>query len=142
MSNVEQYAKDLQDIVDYATEFKTRVERSFGGSFKWGIGEVIQSYLSLFDRFCPFEVGDQVQLKSTCHIENIDHGWYGCGHFMVKGATAIVKERGYTDGQFTFLIAFDVETWIDDLGEPKPVERKHVFHFGENALCLADKDEK
>lgn len=138
MSDVEQYAKDLEELVAYATEFKNKVGRSCGGSFKWGVGEVLQSYRSMFDRFCPYKIGDRVQLKSSCRINDPTHGWYGCRHFLVKGAKATVRERGYTDGQFTFMIEFDNETWIDSKGKELPVTSKHVFHFGENSLVSVE----
>lgn len=134
MNDVERYAKDLLDIAGHATEFKRKIENSCGGSFKWGVEQVIKSYLSLFDRFCPYKIGDRVQLISTLNIVDENHGWYSCRHNLIKGARATVMERGYTDGRFSFMIEFDIETWINGKGVESPVTGKHVFHFAENSL--------
>jgi len=134
MANVEKYANDLKELAACATEFKGKVGSACGGSFEWGVNEVVQSYLSIFNRFCPFKIGDRVQLKSTCRITGPEHGWYGSRHFLIAGSKAVVKERGYSDGQFSFYLEFDDESWKDDKGQLHPATQKHVYHFGENSI--------
>jgi hypothetical protein len=136
MSDVERFAKDLENLVTYAQEFTSRVENACGHSFKWGVSEVLSSFRSLFDRFCPYSVGDRVKLKKDCRIDDRNHGWYGCRHFLVKGAVGTVTERGYADGNFVFFIEFDRETWINRDGNQVLVTAKHVFNFGENSIEL------
>ena len=141
MSTVESYAKDIKQLVAHVKEFKLKIDTCCGGSFAWGVEQILDSYLSLFDRFCPYYIGDRVQLKRDCDIPNSAHGWYHCRHFLVKGAKATVRERGYVDGKFTFYIEFDDESWIDSDGimYKKDDKNKHVFHFGEDALQVIDK---
>ena len=133
MADVEQYAKDLIELGSYAKEFSAKISETCGGSFEWGLNQVITSYLSMFDRFCPFTVGDKVQLTKDTKVDN-SSGWSQCVHFMKKGSTAIVRKRGYAEGRFAFHIEFDNETWIDREGNEHPVEQKHLFHFSENSL--------
>ena len=133
MSDVTRYAKELFDLAEHAQEFKEKVNSTCGGSFKWGIQEVIDSYLSMFERFCPYKIGDSVRLSKDVIVDE-NSGWWNCRHFLKKGAVATVKERGYSRGKFTFYIEFYDETWIDRNGDERPVSSKHTFHFGEGML--------
>lgn len=133
MSDVEEYAKDLIKTVNLAKEFQIEMSKSFGGSFGWCIEQVIDSYLSLFDRFSPYQIGDRVKLIKSCDV-NEDSGWYNSRHYLIKGSKATVKGRGYRDGKFTFEIMFDDETWIDREGCKKSVSQKHSFGFSETML--------
>lgn len=139
MAEVEKYAQDLLELVGYAEEFKSKVSRACGGSFKWGVNQVIDSYLSMFERFCPFSVGDRVELINDVKVEE-GSGWWGCKHFLVRGAKATVRERGYSNGKFSFHIEFDRETWMDREGNEHPVTRKHIFHFSESSLRAEQKN--
>jgi hypothetical protein len=133
MSDVEKYASEIKELYKCAEDFKNKVNRAMGGSFSWGVEQVIDSYLSMFDRFCPYKIGDRVQLKSTCKIPD-SSGWYTSRHFLTKGSKAIVRDRGYSDGQFSFFLEFDDESWIDEKGNVRPVISKHVFGFGEHSI--------
>ncbi len=129
MSNTLKYAEDLNNIKAKITELSELLNRCVG----FELNEVLESYASMFSRFCPFEVGDRVQLK-----ENIDppedSGWYGSRHFLIKGAIATVRDRGYQDGSFCFGVEFDNETWIDQDGEINPVINKHLFYLPEDSI--------
>ena len=136
MSDVESYANDLKKLAKHAVEFKQKINSVCNGEFKYGVEKVIESYLSMFERFCPFKVGDRVELTKNNVIKNKSSGWYHCQHFMKKGVTATIAKRDYLDDQFCFYIIFDNETWIDGNGFENPIkdERKHHFGFGESWL--------
>lgn len=118
MSNVEEYAKQVIDIVDLINDVNK---------------QVIDSYLSMFNRFCPFRIGDRVRLIKTLDISP-DSGWYHHRHFLTKDSPGTVVERGYSDGRFTFYVTFDNETWIDSDGNKNPVENLHWFALNEHLL--------
>jgi len=127
MSNTLEYAKRLSDIKNKVSELDSLLDNEFG----YRLNQVLESYASLFDRFCPYKVGDRVQLKETPDIPK-GSGWYGSRHFLIKGAIATVKALEYRDDLFCFGLEFDDETWIDMHGEVKPVSAKHLFYLSEN----------
>lgn len=133
MADVEKYAKELQRLSEAAKDFKATIDAACGGSFKWGVEQVVSSYLSLFDRFCPFGVGDRVELTKNVPIEE-GSGWYSCRHFLIRGARGTVRSRGYSGDKFVFDVEFDNETWIDKDGIEQPILKKHVFSFNESYL--------
>ena len=133
MSDVEKYANDLIEAVNLAKEFHTSISKRFGGSFDWSMEQVMESYLSLFDRFSPYRIGDRVKLVKTCDVDECS-GWYNSKHYLVKDSKATVKGRGYSKGEFTFDIMFDNETWIDRGGCERKVSQKHLFGFRESML--------
>lgn len=133
MADVEKYANEILEISNLTKEFQKKLSHSFGGSMQWGVEQFISSYLSLFDRFCPLSVGDRVELVRNVPVKE-SSGWYHCRHFLIKDATATVRNRGYKDDHFTFDIEFDHETWIDQEGNEQPVKNKHTFYFTEDFL--------
>jgi hypothetical protein len=133
MADVEKYAKELININKLANEFSSKIYNAFGGSVEWGINEVVSSYLSMFDRFCPFKEGDRVELVKDIDV-NESSGWYGSRHFLIRGSKGTVRGREYRKNMFTFDIEFDNETWFDGKGNEHPVERKHVFNLNETQL--------
>jgi hypothetical protein len=133
MSDVERYAKQMLSTVSKAKELVTEMNVGMGGSTEWCVGQVIESYLSMFDKYCPYKVGGRVKLKKALKIGR-DSGWWGCRHFLIKGAEGTVVKRGYGGKGFLFDIAFDDESWIDSKGTRLPVERKHTFSIGEANL--------
>lgn len=134
MADVEKYAKELSTLVEHTVEFKQKISHVCGGSFAWGMDQVVQSYLSMFDRFCPFKVGDRVVLTKAPKIPDENHGWWCCRNLLVKGATGIVKARGYSKGRFTFDVEIDNQTWVDDSGEKQPTSSSYMFCFSEDFL--------
>ena len=143
MADVEKYAKEMVEVVEAADSFKKTIANACGGSFKWGIEQVVESYLSMFDRFCPFEEGDRVELIEDYDTSN-SPGWASSKHFLIKGSKATVSDRGYRDGYFTFSVVFDNETWVDRNGCEQPVSNKHTFGFRESRLkkCDEPKEQK
>lgn len=134
MADVERYATELIELIDLVQDVRTKFQTAAGG--KWGIRQVVDSYLSMFDRFCPFAVGDRVALTKTLDISE-DSGWYSCRHFLIEGAVGTITQRGYSDGQFQFYVTFDDETWIDRDDNEQPVDDKHVFSLSESVLKKA-----
>ena len=133
MAEVERYAKDLLELGRLAKEFKTSVNSACGGSFDWGMKEVGESYLSMFDRFCPHDVGDRVELTKNVPVEQ-SSGWYPSRHFLIQGGKGTIQSRGYRDGKFSFDVEFDDETWIDSNGDEQEVSLKHVYGLNETYL--------
>jgi len=135
MSDVEKYAQELLKIKDAAKAFTTAMSKACGGSFEWGIQQVVESYLSMYDRFCPYKKGDRVQLSRNIDV-NSSSGWFHSRHFLIKGSKATVANRGYSNGAFTFDVIFDDESWIDNNGEkqPTPDSNKHTYGFAEKYL--------
>jgi len=130
MVDTVKYAENLKEVSTLAKEFAESMQRATGNSFSWGMEQMADSYISLFERFCPYEVGDRVELLKDVPCDG--SGWYTCRHFLIRGAKATVHSRGYSDGNFTFDVIFDKESWIDDSGEVHPIEtNKHTFGIGE-----------
>lgn len=131
MGNTLQYATYLNEVKAKASE----LDRLLNDELGFKLSEVLGSYASLFSRFCPYEVGDLVELKQDLDIPQ-DSGWYHCKHFLVEGAIATVKELGYRNNLFTFGLVFDNETYMDMHGETKPVEVNHLFYLSETLIKI------
>lgn len=86
----------------------------------------------------PFHEGDRVSLKRTPEI-GPDSGWRGCKHFLVQGAVGTVRTVEFYGGNFTFLVTFDDESWIDAEGKIHLAnkDRPGHFSFSEDYLQLA-----
>ncbi len=97
---------------------------------------MVDSYVSMYKRFCPFKIGDRVELLADTDTSNAP-GWDHCKHFLIKGAKATVMDRGYHKGYFSFDLSFDDESWLKD-GVPQPIITKHVFSFNENNIKVAE----
>ncbi len=132
MVDTVKYAGDLKEIARLAKEFSSSISGACGGSFEWGITEVADSYMSMFERFCPFQEGERVELVKDVPVKN-SSGWNHCRHFLIRGGKATINGCGYSDGKFMFDVVFDDETWIDE-GKEKPVHTKHTFGLNETYL--------
>jgi len=138
MVNTLKYVNDLNGIYAKIKELDKLLDR---GELGFKLEQVLGSYASLFNRFCPYKVGDRVQL-----IEDLDipegHGWYSGKHFLIKGAIATVKDVGYRNDLFSFGLEFDNESWVDyETREIIPIkEGKHLLYFAENKIerCCDD----
>lgn len=131
MSNTVKYSESLATIKDKVSELDRLLN---AGELGFKLNEVLSTHASLFNRFCPYKIGDRVQLKETLDIPK-DSGWYDCRHFLVKGAIATVKDSGYRDDLFVFGLIFDEESWVRyDTQEvvPSKDDQKHLFYLPEN----------
>jgi hypothetical protein len=143
MSDVEDYAKQIIEVGKVAVEFKAKLDKVSSGSFAWGIEELAESYISIFNRYSPYAYGDRVQLSKTLDISE-GSGWYSSRHFLIQGSKATVSSRGYRDNQFSFDVIFDDETYISTLdatkGQEFPVNSKHTYlMFERDLLPLREK---
>jgi hypothetical protein len=135
MAEVERYMKEIVGLSSKTQEISKEFNRICGGSFEWATKEIANSYLSMFDRFCPFKVGDRVRLVKDYEVTDKSHGWYHCRHFLQKGALSTIITREYENTCFTFQIEFDRETWISSEDKiERPVTCKHTFYFREDYL--------
>lgn len=130
MSNTLEYAEYLKAIRVKVSELDSLLNKEL--DFK--LNEVLESYASLFNRFCPYKIGDRVKLREDLTIRQ-NSGWYGSRHFLVRGAIATVKTYGdYRQDLFYFGLEFDDESYINQHGEIRPVGSKHLFYLSENEI--------
>ena len=129
MPSTKDYAEYLVEVESKTEDLQLMLSQDFGYKFK----TVLTTYSQLFDRFCPYKIGDRVQLTKTSAIEK-KSGWYSSRHFLIKGSIATVESCDFRDGLFWFNLAFDDESWIDDRGEARPASTRHTFGFSENFL--------
>ena len=130
MTDTLEYVAYLNAVKAKASELDNLLSNEFG--FK--LNEILQNYASLFNRFCPYNVGDRVKLKQTLDIEK-DSGWYGSKHFLVEGAIATVKTCGdYRNNLFFFGLEFDAESYINQNGEIKLIIAKHLYYLFESQI--------
>lgn len=135
MFNTTEYAENLKEVSTLAIEFVESMHRATGNSFEWGMEQMADSYISIFNRFCPFKEGDRVELLRD------NTGWDTCRHFLIRGGKATVEGCGYRDGKFVFDVIFDDETWIDGDGKERDVQTNHTFSIDETYLKKNDEVE-
>ena len=134
MSNAKEYATHFLKIEEHAKELQSLLSQEFG----YKLTTVLNSYHGLFERFCPYKIGDRVQLTKDPEIL-YGSGWYGYKHFLIKGAIATVESQDFRDGKFRFGLIFDDESWISSIdgkitkAHPAP---HHIFGFSEDYLEL------
>jgi hypothetical protein len=87
VSTINDYATELNDFYSKIKDLEKAVPSEFG----YKLDAVLTAYHEMFSRFCPFKVGDRVQLKKTPKIDK-GSGWSGSQHFLVEGAIATVKK--------------------------------------------------
>lgn len=109
-----------------------------GGPLDYTLGCLLAAREALLTRYAPFRVGDRVVLAETPRIdEEVAYGWLGSKHFLVAGAAGVVRSSDVRrNGQLTFDVEFDDESWVDRDGNVRPVSQKHVYCFGEKSLTL------
>ena len=130
------YAGQWVKILDQISDLESSLDRAS----VYNLGEAMKSYESLFDRFCPFKVGQKVKLTVAPDIPTKGHGWYGSKGFLVEGAIAEVVLRDYSNDRFGFYVKFDDDHWIDFRGNAIKTEpdRRCLFGFPEASLCAVE----
>ena len=122
-TKIDQIEKDINDLVR--------------GEYRYKLDFILKTYVSLFDRFCPFKVGDRVQLKQAPEIsKDVAWGWLGAKHFLIVGAVATVTSLDYRGSSFLFGLKFDDESFIG-LGDKLQLveeDRRSIFMMSENFL--------
>lgn len=107
----------------------------------WHLKKVEGYATALFERFCPFKVGDKVKLTRTPEItETKAWGWMGSKHFLVKGAVATVREIDYRSESncFEYWLEFDNDSFINSITkEVVPIVARKLFVFLEKDVEVA-----
>jgi hypothetical protein len=82
-----------------------------------------------------FQTLSRVYLKETPEItEKKSWGWLSYKHFLIKGATGIVREVDFWSDKFVYAVEMDNQTWVDTNGLQRPVDKPGLFYFGEEWL--------
>ena len=136
MADVERYAQEVLEISKKIKDLAEDVRKIGNGSSVWAVGQTIESFLSIFNRFCPFEIDDSVELTKAPPIEE-GSGWWSCRHFLVPGAQGKITDRGYSKGKFTFHVSFEEESYIMPDGKRVSCPHEHRFLFPETMLRKA-----
>ena len=86
-------------------------------------------------KMSPYKIGDNICLRHTLDIGQ-GSGWRHCRHFLIKGASGVVREIDYDESGFVYGIIFDNESFIDQHGDECPVKDKHLFYIEEPKIIL------
>jgi len=92
-------------------EFTPNSNFAFHGETIRFLNIFVKSYQNMFERFCPYKVGEEVELNQTLKVD--DTGWRDCKHFLIEGATAVIIVRDFRDGKFRFYVKFNDDSWVD-----------------------------
>jgi hypothetical protein len=91
---------------------------------------------ALLTKFSPIKVGEHAMI---CKTVPCNDGWSGQDDTLRVGATGVIEEVDYLDGQFVFQFLPDRETYWSAVDKVyKPVEHRHTFGLSEKYLvkCL------
>jgi hypothetical protein len=120
-------------------DFKSGFDKLSRGPATYYIEKVRDQIDLLFERFCPFKVGDRVQIRVAPRIDK-EHapGWIGSEHFLVVGAIGTVIERDANKRGFFFQVTFDDESYIDREGKKHLIlpDRRHSYNMRDFELEL------
>ena len=130
--------KYLNQIIEADKHFKAGEKAISDCSIEYCFEQVIDCYRSLFKRFAPFAVGDDVILKKTPNFDSAP-GWCHCKHFLKAGAKGCITKVGYMNDKFTCSVVFYDESWISSIDGSVNIyeeEDRHGFHFNEDWVSL------
>jgi NTP pyrophosphatase (non-canonical NTP hydrolase) len=91
----------------------------------------------MFEKHCPFKVGDRAKLSKTPDINEKDSwGWMGSKHFLVKGKEGTIESVDFSRDEFMFGFIPDNQTYIPSFTDKteKPINDPHIFMFSESWL--------
>lgn len=92
----------------------------------------------LFERFCPWQVGDRVRLIREIDFQQ-SYGWQGSEHWLQPGVVGTVREVDAYKKRFTALVEWDNQSYRDyRTGEAKPLDRPGLYHMVEDDLEKVD----
>jgi len=128
MNSAKNYAEFLLEVEAKVKDLQSLLCREFG----YKLETVLKTHAQLFHRFCPYKIGDRVQLTRSFEKQH-GHGWNASAHFLIKGAIATVIDCDFRDELFVFGLSFDDESWIDAQGIAQP-KSNHTFSFSENFI--------
>jgi hypothetical protein len=125
------YAKDLTKIYNLTEELVSLVKNES----QYKLKNILTSYCDLFDRFCPYKIGDEIVLTVTPEIsESTAPGWLHSKHFLIEGAVGLVNSVEYRDNKFIVWVTFESQSWILD-GEINPTPHEYSYHFTEDQIA-------
>lgn len=101
-------------------ELKAALETLNGG----GLDYYTKAVDMLFDRFCPWKIGDRVVLVRAVNFENAP-GWSHAQEWMQPGALGEVRERDTRNGLFTAAVRWDADP-------------NYVYWYNEHFLRVVD----
>jgi hypothetical protein len=128
------YAKDLTKIYDLTEELVSLVKNEC----QYKLKNVLTSYCDLFDRFCPYKIGDEIVLTATPEISRQSApGWLPSKHFLIAGAVGVVKSVEYKNNKFVVWVTFESQSWIWR-GKVNPTPHKHLYHFTEDQIAHSE----
>ena len=95
MDTIGQYCEEVEKVYEQIEA----LEKSISSEFGYKLKSILASYDSIFNRFCPFKIGDRVALTKIPDFEKAP-GWLRSKHFLTEGAIAVVIERDYRNEHF------------------------------------------
>jgi hypothetical protein len=134
VGNTKEYAESIQQLIDKICELQGLI---VSGEYNYKVESVLKNHASLFDRFCPYKVGDRVALSKDLNLtQSGNPGWYGSRHFLVVGAVGTIVTADYSKNKFRFGVSFDDDSWIVDPGivVPIPEGQRGVYALSEDVL--------
>lgn len=137
MKNIEQQVDDALTGLEEIRQLYKRLTLT-----SYDIEQIRTTFNEMFERFCPFKVGDRVRLvRDWTDPRGDSPGWHHHMHTLVRDNVAVVKGRDFRNGKFIFDLLFDKETWVDKDGVEHPVSKKGTFCFREDWLEHIDQSE-
>ena len=139
---IENYIREMSVAIKAIRD----IQKTLGGQSEYKMERILSSHTHMFDRFCPFKVGDRIELASTPKIDKDTRwGWLGSKHYLIEGSPGVVVSRDYYKGRFSFDIKMDLESWVQDWGEDrgkwKSVSDRHTYCFYEGTIRSSTKEE-
>jgi hypothetical protein len=132
MGTNQQYIKELAVFHQKVTD----LSKIMPSEIDYKIKSVFNGYQEMFDRFCPFQIGDKVVLSKVPDFTKAP-GLESSKHFLIEGAIAIVKTRNFKNQLFIFGLEFEEDSWIDTQGvihKRKP-EGRYLLCISELSLA-------
>lgn len=139
METAKEYAEALIADAKKIEEIEEDLRRLLTREYRYKLSRILENHQSMFDRFCPFKIGDRIQLTAAPEIsDKVSWGWLGSEHFLVPGSVGTIASLDFSKDLFVFGVIFDNESWISSFDKVEhyvPLDQRHTFRFNEK--CLA-----
>jgi hypothetical protein len=142
MGNVESYLSEIDEFLGEVRSLHKKLDLQSG----YKMERIVETFNSMFERFCPFRVGDRIELSYTPEITNEKSpGWRGSKHHLIEGAPGTVVSRDFVKDHFRFDVKMDLESWVpsfgDDKGRWSSVSARHTYCMYEGQIRPSTKEE-
>lgn len=129
-AQVQEQIKNFKKFIDIASEL-------FGQSIN-GYNEalsILEESEYIFE-LSKFKENQIVKLNKTPIIdEKNSWGWIGFKHFLIEGATGVIKDIRIHKGKFQYGIQFDNDSYLDYISKKEILtDKKGTFYFSESYL--------